>query len=570
MEPHKYLPGEKLGQWIRSNRWPIFFSILYLTLIPLRDFWSPDEPDFAQAVREMIARNEWIFPYFNGLIYTEKPILFYWLMKVSNWFIQVINGTSVEIHFLTPWALRLPSVLSSILFFFFLKRWTKRFLSEQLSHRTVMILGVFPLWIWQAQFIQIDMLFAVLLASSWMYWIGGYLLENGLASYQKDNETSFMYRRFVIFLALATLTKGPLAAVMTIAILPLFLFTQRGNYQLKEFHVLKLLTLFLAIVLPWYCVAIYQAGLSYGYYLIIYQNIERALRAWDHIQPWWKYFEYTLGDLFPWSILLIPSFFTIYKNKENRNPLMIFIALCIIVPFGILSISQSKQGKYLLMSFPFAALIVAGFLGEVASKTRKSLKWLIHFAFVITPLILCVVFLTLVLHTHGVIPMPHLISVYYEPASRTLLHALLLITSLGTFAVVYRLMTKDFLAASKELCVTLSLIFVTAAHFGFPILDATKNFKKWGNETRPLINGRATYFWRTVRGGALLYNEQSMPEIHSYDRAFKIGQGDFLVAMASDWTAIKDNSEGSSLYDAFYIIKRVQAGSDTLLLLERK
>ncbi len=570
MESYKYLPGEKLGQWIRSHRWPIFFSILYLTLIPLRDFWSPDEPDFAQAVREMIARNEWVFPYFNGLIYTEKPILFYWFMKVSNWFAQVINGNSVEIHFLTPWALRLPSVLSSILFFFFLKRWTQRFLSEQLSHRTVMILGVFPLWIWQAQFIQIDMLFAVLLATSWMYWIGGYLLENGLASYQKDNETPFMYRRFVIFLALATLTKGPLAAVMTMAILALFLFTQRGNYQLKEFHVLKLLTLFLVIVLPWYCVAIYQAGLSYGYYLIIYQNIERALRAWDHIQPWWKYFEYTLGDLFPWSILLIPSFFTIYKNKENRNPLMIFIALCIIVPFGILSISQSKQGKYLLMSFPFAALIVAGFLGEVASKTHKSLKWLIHIAFVIAPFILFIAFLTLVLHIHGVIPMPHLISGYYEPASYTLIHALLLITSLGTFAVVYRLMTKDFLAASKELCVTLSLIFVTAAHLGFPILEPIKNFKKWGNETRPLIKGRATYFWRTVRGGALLYNEQSMPEIHSYDRALKIGQGDFLVAMASDWTAIKDNSEGSNLYDAFYIIKRVPAGSDNLLLLERK
>ncbi|MFM1773774.1 MAG: hypothetical protein RL124_546, partial [Acidobacteriota bacterium] len=54
MDAPKPIPGEKFGQWLRTYRWPIFFSILYLTLIPIRDFWSPDEPDFAQAVREMI------------------------------------------------------------------------------------------------------------------------------------------------------------------------------------------------------------------------------------------------------------------------------------------------------------------------------------------------------------------------------------------------------------------------------------------------------------------------------------------------------------------------------------
>lgn len=116
--------------------------------------------------------------------------------------------TPNDINHLIPWALRLPSVLSSILFFFFLKQWVHRFLSDTLSHRAVMILGVLPLWFWQAQYIQIDMLFAVFLASSWMYWIGGYLLENGLAPYREDNEAPRFYRRSIVLLGLATLTKG--------------------------------------------------------------------------------------------------------------------------------------------------------------------------------------------------------------------------------------------------------------------------------------------------------------------------------------------------------------------------
>lgn len=570
MDAPKTIPGEKFGQWLRTYRWPIFFSILYLTLIPIRDFWSPDEPDFAQAVREMIERKEWVFPYFNGLIYTEKPILFYWLMKISNGLVSILGGTSNDINHLIPWALRLPSVLSSILFFFFLKQWVHRFLSDTLSHRAVMILGVLPLWFWQAQYIQIDMLFAVFLASSWMYWIGGYLLENGLAPYREDNEAPCFYRRSIVLLGLATLTKGPLALVMTIVILVAFLVIQRKSYRLKEFHFLSLLGLFSLIVLPWYAIAIYRAGWSYGYYLIIYQNIERALRAWDHIQPWWKYFEYALGDLFPWSLLLIPSLISVYKNKENRSPLMIFISLCILIPFVLLSLSESKQGKYLLMSFPFVSIIVGGFLNETVSSTRKLIKGLTYFTLMITPLVLCLTFLILFLGIHQLIPIPHLTSIFYEPASRKLLHALLSVASLGTIAVAYRLLSKDLITATKELCVTLALVFGVAGHLGFPIMEPLKSFKRWGAEIRPIIEDHSVFFWRTIRGGALLYTHQAIPEIHEPDRALQIKPGHFLVAMASDWNAATSQPSGSNLLSAFVTVKEVPTGSDNLLLLQRK
>ncbi|MFZ9834621.1 MAG: ArnT family glycosyltransferase [Holophagaceae bacterium] len=570
MDAPKPIPGEKFGQWLRTYRWPIFFSILYLTIIPIRDFWSPDEPDFAQAVREMIERKEWVFPYFNGLIYTEKPIFFYWLMKICNELVSILGGTPNDINQLIPWALRLPSVLSSILFFFFLKQWVHRFLSDTLSHRAVMILGVLPLWFWQAQYIQIDMLFAVFLAASWMYWIGGYLLENGLAPYREDNEAPRFYRRSIVLLGLATLTKGPLALVMTIVILSAFLVIQSKSYRLKEFRFLSLLALFSLIVLPWYAIAIYRAGWSYGYYLIIYQNIDRALRAWDHIQPWWKYFEYALGDLFPWSLLLIPSLISVYKNKENRSPLMVFISLCILIPFALLSLSESKQGKYLLMSFPFVSIMVGGFLNETLSSTRKLIKGLTYFTLMITPLVLCLAFLILVLGIHQLLPVPHLISIFYEPASRKLFHALLFVASLGTIAVAYRLLSKDLSTAAKELCVTLALVFGVAGHLGFPIMEPLKSFKSWGAEIRPFIEDHSVFFWRTIRGGALLYTHQAMPEIHEPDRALQIEPGHFLVAMASDWDEATSQPSGSNLLSAFVTVKEVPTGSDNLLLLQRK
>ena len=56
---------------------------------------------------------------------------------------------------------------------------------------------------------------------------------------------------------------------------------------------------------PWYVAAGLRGGPSYLYELTILQNFGRATRAWDHIQPWWKYAEYLLGDFFPWVLLLL-------------------------------------------------------------------------------------------------------------------------------------------------------------------------------------------------------------------------------------------------------------------------
>jgi hypothetical protein len=188
----------------------------------------------------------------------------------------------------------------------------------------------------------------------------------------------------------------------------------------------------------------------------------------------------------------------------------------------------------------------------------------------ITPLVLCLAFLILVLGIHQLIPIPHLISIFYEPASRKLLHALLFVASLGTIAVAYRLLSKDLITATKELCVTLALVFGVAGHLGFPIMEPLKSFKRWGAEIRPIIEDHSVFFWRTIRGGALLYTHQAMPEIHEPDRALQIKPGHFLVAMASDWDEATSQPSGSNLLSAFVTVKEVPTGSDNLLLLQRK
>ena len=59
-------------------------AALYLFAAESRDFWAPDEPDFAEHVREMIERHDLLVPYQNGVPYSEKPIFFYWAVTATT------------------------------------------------------------------------------------------------------------------------------------------------------------------------------------------------------------------------------------------------------------------------------------------------------------------------------------------------------------------------------------------------------------------------------------------------------------------------------------------------------
>src|SRR5450756_3022508 len=91
-----------------SRRIPLLLAaaaaVLYLVAASGRDFWSPDEPDFAEHVREMLERKSLLLPYENGKPYSEKPILFYWALAATTPF----SGGDVS-----PFGTRVPSALSA-------------------------------------------------------------------------------------------------------------------------------------------------------------------------------------------------------------------------------------------------------------------------------------------------------------------------------------------------------------------------------------------------------------------------------------------------------------------------
>ena len=334
-------------------------ALLYGAAAASRDFWAPDEPDFAEAVREMGERGSYLLPYQNGKPYSEKPILYYWAMAATT------PLTGGDVH---PAAMRLPSILSGA----FLVFAASALAGWRGTQREALVAGAAtasaPLVFWQAQFIQIDAFFTALLLAAFLCQL--------LAEDDPRREKGWVWA-FHVLLPLAVLAKGPLAVVLTGLVALVRSALTRSFRPVLVLKPLRGAVVFVALVVPWYVLASRAGGPEYTYDLIVKQNWVRFTHAFDHIQPWWYYLEKVWGDFSPWTLpALVAPLVLARSGLFRRRPELGFAATVALTCFVFLSVSQSKQGKYLLVAYPLAAVLLAAAVEQLESLRGRGLALL--------------------------------------------------------------------------------------------------------------------------------------------------------------------------------------------------
>ncbi|BDU76166.1 ArnT family glycosyltransferase [Mesoterricola sediminis] len=562
--PASPAPGP-VRAWLHRNRVPLLFALLLLAVFACRDLWSPDEPDFAQCVKEMRLRGTWLLPWLNGEPYSEKPILFYWLMKASVIAGEKLTGGLGFTQGVAAWALRLPSVAASAIFVFGYRRWAARFLQADLGDLACLILVSTPIWLWQSQLIQIDMVFAALLAWSWLAWAAGWLLVRDHARPRYPLEERTWFLSAYLCLGLAFLAKGPLALVLSAGVAGTFLAIQRDLKVLGRIHLGKGLLLLAAVIAPWYVAAAVSGGPAYAYQMIVHQNFERALKAWDHIQPFYQYGLYLAGDFFPWTLLLPALALFIGRSGAARSPLARFLLAAVLAPLVLLSCSQSKQSKYILMIYPFLALLMAALLQPLAVEAVSPARIRRLGGTLAAALGLPALALAAVAFAHaGGARLQAEVAPYLGP-----LRLCALILVLGSVSLAARAWLGEGRHLVRETAVTLGLCFLVAGTWGFQRLDARKGYRVWTAQAAPLLHGRKVVYWQTIRSGVMVYTDQLMPEIRTVAQLEAVGPEDRVVTMRRDW-----EDKGTGLDDGtrarFEILLRVPVGGGEALLLRKR
>jgi len=338
-------------------------GILYFPGLGSRDLWAPDEPRFAEVAKEMLASGDYVVPRRNGKPYIKKPPLFFWSVCSVGKLAGEVNERIA----------RIPSALAAtalVLATFF---WARSQLGSTAGLLAALVLATTFRFYWNARYIQTDMVFSFLTGAAIFSIFTGYI--------RQDRAWLWCLIGYAAA-GLAILAKGPLAVVLVfLALGPFMVWRQWSLREFPKFgrwlpH-LAGMAICLAIAAPWYLLSAEAVGgAEFAQKNLIKENWTRFTSAFDHKNPFYEYLILLPLDFFPWSIFLPAGLALVWRSRREEGEtkwLAGFLLLWLGLSFLFFSISQSKQGKYLLPLYPGFALIVGWFL-SVALKQPSDPK----------------------------------------------------------------------------------------------------------------------------------------------------------------------------------------------------
>src|SRR5881409_3953979 len=116
--------------------------------IGMRSLWNPNEPVYAEGTREMIEQKDFYLPRVNGLIYSDKPVFYFWAMLIGC----LLTGGLSEA------GLRLPSVISGVLSVLLIYRMGRQIFGIRAGFLASACLTTTVMFWWHSQYIQMDQL----------------------------------------------------------------------------------------------------------------------------------------------------------------------------------------------------------------------------------------------------------------------------------------------------------------------------------------------------------------------------------------------------------------------------
>lgn len=323
------------------------FGALYSSFSWARDFWAPEEDDFAAVTREMSESGSWFVPTLAGEPYFEKAPLLYW----SGLLLGKIPGLPPES------AYRLIVMLFGVLGI-----WVTYVVGLKFYGRWVGIVAAFAqgttvLYFRCSSWYLTDVLFSSSISLA--------LSSLGIALLWEPKSRRWKVLGF-LGLAVACLSKSPLLALYLV-FAPLLVFLVLHRRSLAFLHDLRRLrpglglALVLILVAPWYVWVVSRYGWDFLSQALLEQHVDRLVNAASHQKPLWYYVTTLPADFLPWTLFLPLGIY--YAHAHFRTVGAKFFFCWAVVMFVSLSLVSSKQGKYLLpMWTPMAVLVAAALL----------------------------------------------------------------------------------------------------------------------------------------------------------------------------------------------------------------
>ncbi|WP_267928436.1 ArnT family glycosyltransferase [Desulfolithobacter dissulfuricans] len=311
-----------------------------------------DETRYLAVAWEMHLNNSYIVPHLNGLPYSHKPPLLFWLINLDWWLFGVNERTLRAI----PLLFSLLNIL--LIYRIGLQLWRD---SRTARYAAIITASCLLYLIWSSL-----IMFDIVLT----FWV---LL--GIYGLLKAGQAKNMKPWLLVGLGLGggLLTKGPviLVHVLPVALLG-FLWLPR-SVQIKRWYggLLLALGIGLGLVSLWLIPAVMTGGEGYRQDILWGQTVNRVVSSFAHRHPWWWYLPLVPVLLLPW-ILLRPvwSGFAMVRKDPGRC----FPTVWALSSLAVLSLISGKQIYYLVPLIPAFSLLLARNITTFPADTSSS-RW---------------------------------------------------------------------------------------------------------------------------------------------------------------------------------------------------
>ena len=333
-------------------------AILLTAGLGLRDPWPPDEPRFALIAKDMVESGDWFIPRVGGVLYPDKPPLFFWLVAI---FYAITGSIST--------AVLLPAVLAGLGVLWLVYDLAKRLWNSRAalwSGAALLATVQFPL---QMKAGQIDGLLC--------FWttLGLY----GLCRHLLLGPDWRWYAIAGLSCGLGVITKG-VGFLPLLVLIPWF-YARRQGWPMRSIGgspgkwLLAPCTFVLAIALWLVPMLLVTSGsadpelMQYRDNILLKQTVTRYADAWGHLKPPWYLFTNAipwlwlpLSFLLPW---LIPRW---ARDLKARDLATLCLAGWLLLVLLFFSLSDGKRSVYIFPALPALVLLAGHHLPAVLAE----------------------------------------------------------------------------------------------------------------------------------------------------------------------------------------------------------
>ena len=318
--------------------WALVLWVMLFWRLGYASFWDPDEAWYASATSEMLARGEWLVPYYNGVPFFDKPILFYLLQMLAF-------GLFGE----SELAARLVPAFSAIVLFAGTAWFGARLLDVRTARLGTLMLALLPASFALSAYAILDMTFTAFLFPGLALIVTAALSER----------PSLQYPGYVL-VALAVLTKGPVALVLAgLAFGLALVIAPNARRPLLGLRWLLGLAIVLLISAPWFVYMWWRFGDRFvdGYFL--HENIRLFTGSrFASTSSSFHFLRVVAVGLLPWTPLLIGRAIDIARRSPWPTSERLLWAWAIAV-VGFFSCSRFRFDHYIYPAAPALCLLAA-------------------------------------------------------------------------------------------------------------------------------------------------------------------------------------------------------------------